>query len=256
MTPEQKIAATKWYRYMKQTGRGRLVDAGPVQEHVRRLHAAGMSCLQIAEISGIHHTRIRGIREGYGQHGHPLVNVRRSTHDAIMAVEFVPPEEYGARTDPTGTRRRLEALRADGFPVTLIAELAHMSLAQMRDLAYWRSSGKGRKRHFVYKRTADVIAEMYADTGLKTPEDFGASANLIARTKAFARQQGYAPRMAWDDDTIDDPNAFPEWTGACGTPYGHHLHYKRDLLPVCDPCRLARNEEKRRKAQESRENRT
>ena len=45
---------------------------------------------------------------------------------------------------------------------------------------------------------------------------------------------------AWDDDTIDDPAAFPDWTGKCGTPDGYDAHYKMKILPSCQPCRDAR----------------
>lgn len=34
---------------------------------------------------------------------------------------------------------------------------------------------------------------------------------------AHARRHGWAPPMAWDDETIDDPNATPEGVGPAGT---------------------------------------
>src|SRR5690606_31398529 len=42
----------------------------------------------------------------------------------------------------------------------------------------------------------------------------------------------------WDPDTIDDPDAYPEWTGACGTHRGRLIH-KREGTPVCGPCKAA-----------------
>lgn len=39
-------------------------------------------------------------------------------------------------------------------------------------------------------------------------------------------------------DTIDDPAAFPDWTGQCGTAAGYSAH-SRHHVPYCDPCRRA-----------------
>src|SRR5690606_40281199 len=41
--------------------------------------------------------------------------------------------------------------------------------------------------------------------------------------------------------SIDDPDAFPEWTGACGTVHGRQVHM-REKIPMCDPCRKAHAE--------------
>jgi hypothetical protein len=39
----------------------------------------------------------------------------------------------------------------------------------------------------------------------------------------------------WDDDTIDDPNAVPEYTGRCGSIVGALIHL-RESIPMCPPC--------------------
>lgn len=64
----------------------------------------------------------------------------------------------------------------------------------------------------------------------------------IAKTKARARRQRWAPTWAWDGDTLDDPDASPEWTGACGTAEGYRIHIRETIfegnpLPLCDRCR-------------------
>ncbi|MEV6737930.1 hypothetical protein AB0N14_13745 [Streptomyces sp. NPDC051104] len=53
-----------------------------------------------------------------------------------------------------------------------------------------------------------------------------------------AANQGWAPPGAWDDETIDDPAAVPDWTGYCGTDRGWWVH-KRQQLPMCLRCEAA-----------------
>lgn len=222
---------SKRYRYLKHLGKSGYVPLGPVQEHLRNLHDAGMSLKQISEVCGIHRTRLSVISKGRAL-GKDIENVCIATRDAIMAVTYEPPVSRGARVDPTGTRRRIEALRADGFTPKLIGELSG-GLAST-NVSYMSKP----ERVYIHRSTVDRIARMYRDVEMKTPEDYGVAAHIIKRTKAFAAAQGYAPRHCWDDDTIDNPDAIPEWTGRCGTPDGYRLHFRRDV-PMCDPCKKA-----------------
>lgn len=49
----------------------------------------------------------------------------------------------------------------------------------------------------------------------------------------------WAPVGAWDEDTLDDPDAAPDWTGRCGTPGGAEAHRRRGT-PTCQACRDVR----------------
>lgn len=103
--------------------------------------------------------------------------------------------------DATGTRRRLQALAAIGWPFraladplgyrdpTAVARLAHPSTAR------------------VNARTAAAVTTLY-DRLSMTP---GPSSH----TRGRAIRAGWAPPLAWDSDAdLDDPGAAPDLPGA------------------------------------------
>ena len=96
-----------------------------------------------------------------------------------------------AYTDATGTRRRLQALIAIGWPIRELAQ--QMGWTGNPGLLLYG------KRNQVHKHTAALVAEVY-DRLWNVP---GPS----ARSRRAARQAGYAPPLAWD--VIDDPAAVP-----------------------------------------------
>lgn len=96
--------------------------------------------------------------------------------------------------DATGIRRRLQALTALGWTQEQIAKEVGCSRAAINKLmmlSYRR----------VYSGTALRIKRAY-DRLSMTP-----GPSNISRAKA--RQFGYLPPLAWDDDTIDNPTAKP-----------------------------------------------
>jgi len=90
-------------------------------------------------------------------------------------------------------------------------------------------------------RRARAMRALYDELWQADPADHGASPGGITRARRYAAERRWAPPQAWDDDTIDNPDAFPDWTGQCGTPQGVGAH-RRAGIPACDPCRRARNE--------------
>lgn len=99
------------------------------------------------------------------------------------------------RIDAIGTRRRLQALSAIGWTQTHLADELEVSVQSLHQLAT-------DERRTVTAVTAERVRELY-DRLSMTP---GPSA--MARTTA--KRNGWAPPLAWDDDTIDDPDAEPE----------------------------------------------
>lgn len=55
------------------------------------------------------------------------------------------------------------------------------------------------------------------------------------RNRGFARSYGWAKPLHWREDTIDDPDGFPDWTGHCGTASGWLLHRAEGEEP-CVAC--------------------
>lgn len=108
------------------------------------------------------------------------------------------------RIPAIGTRRRVQALMAIGYT------RAEIAAAAGRDE---RAIGHLWHQHWVYRTTADAIRRIY-DTWSMTPGNSD-------KTCQYARRRSYAPPLAWDDDTIDDPKARPKLGSAVSIAYDH-----------------------------------
>lgn len=244
---EKQLREDKYRRVMNAKGVKFLVDAAPVREHAIYLHehpSGGMTQDAIARKAGlsqkaIHHL-IVGQRKQPDGSSAPVLKVRRHTADAILAVHYEPPEDpggparVGAYTDPTGTQRRMQALAAIGFGAPFQADfLGNGARASAYVIMHGHRSGS--RRGYVMWNTALQVSKMYDKLSGADPLDFGQLPHAVAHVMGTARNHGWAPPGCWDSDTINDPEAIPEWTGRCGTPRGYRIHRREDI-PVCGPC--------------------
>lgn len=124
-------------------------------------------------------------------------------------------QQAWGRRNSIGTARRLRALMAIGYTQGQLA--AELGVDQS-----WVSKLMRNSRGRVNVDTHQRVVELY-DRLSMTP---GASAQ--AREKAH--RNGWPPPLAWDDDTIDDPDAQParrhrqRWV-----PWDERYHELRDL---------------------------
>jgi hypothetical protein len=245
MTHEELMAvraANKRNRILHQLGipvNTTAEETAKLLAYVRWLHQHhGMSSAQIADAAGVHagsiQTYVKGYRTASGGR-YPVKGVYRSTYEKIMAVRPEPIAVCGATISPIGGRRRLQALCADGFSYNYLAE--HLTGGEKGNGHIWKMTNGGTKGMSASKR--DDIAALYDKLEGVRPQDEGLGVIAVQRAVSAARARGYAPRSCWDPDTIDSPDAIPEWTGACGTLHGPHLHRKYGILPVCAPCKAA-----------------
>ncbi|MGW4043023.1 hypothetical protein [Streptomyces sp. NPDC004721] len=220
---ERLLAYGRWHPY---------VDAEPVRVHIRYLQDCGMGLRTIAAAANVDRQRLQAVLSGRPERGTgPQEKVRPVLAAAVLAVEPTL-ENLAPNTliSPLGTRRRAHALVAVGWPQQHLATHLGMlpgNFAQMLG------------REHVLVRRALAIRGMYDDLWNVDPEEHGASPGGIARARRYAAELQWAPPGAWDDDTIDDPAAFPDWTGQCGTPQGPAAHRRHNILPVCPPCKTA-----------------
>ncbi|MFF3643424.1 hypothetical protein [Streptomyces sp. NPDC002564] len=207
-------------------------DAEPVRTHVRTLQSCQMGLRAIAAAANIDRKRLQALLDGRSERGTgPQEKLRPTTAAAILAVE--PTLENLAPSTlitPIGTRRRAHALVAGGWPHQRLADEFGMLLGN-----FWSMLN----RPTVQARRALTMRTVYDELWLTDPAQRGVRAASITRSRRHAAANGWAPVGAWDADTIDDPSAFPEWTGVCGTPQGAGVHH-RIGVPVCAPCRTAR----------------
>lgn len=195
-----------------------LVDAGPALDHIRKnLLPAAWTTHQIEYAAGLS-----------GDYIPVLLNrqsprVYTDTANAILGLG--PADRFrnvpdGALLDPTGTRRRLQALAVKGHTIRDV----------LRDL---RCNSMLMSGTSVEARNARRVAAVYDELwNVEGPSPVGATR---------ARNRGWAGPGAWNDAAIDDPRAFPDFTGHCGTPKGYQAH-RGSGIPPCRPCKDAEAE--------------
>ncbi len=206
----------KKYTVNRNLGRPGLIDATSARQRLNQLTRT-MTWGQICDATGCEPRNLQLIADGR------RTQIRRGTHDRIMAVTAQPPAP-GKYVDSTGLCRRLRALRAIGWSAQILAEKASSAEVRIQLIC----SGT---QPTVRQVLAEKILKLYAELS-QTPAPAGRSAT---RAKNHAAANGWAPPAAWDDDRIDDPEAHPEWTGACGTDHGWWMH-KVNELPPCPRC--------------------
>lgn len=104
----------------------------------------------------------------------------------------------GAHIDATGTARRLQILAWHGYGWASIAPRLGASRRRVAELAI-------RRHPRVHRNTAAAVADLY-DTLTRLPAPTGQAA---AYARTVAKRNGWPPPAAWDDDSLDDPDARP-----------------------------------------------
>ncbi|WP_435246387.1 hypothetical protein [Streptomyces sp. NRRL F-5630] len=179
------------------------VDAEPVRQHILRLREYGISAKRTADLAGLYEAEVNGIL--YNISGRPpRQKIRPEIAEKILAVKPRPENIAEQRNvEATGTRRRLQALAALGFPFRRLGDHLPLHSSHVR---------RATVTQHVQLRTARLVAELYERLANEDPTDWGITPGSALKQKRYAAKQGWHPPIAWDDDTIDDPNATP-WTG-------------------------------------------
>jgi hypothetical protein len=210
-------------RVRRAQGTPGLVDVGPVADHITWLLAdRDTTRTSIAAAAGVSVATIVYI------HARQRPGIRRRTAAAILAVREPQPVDI---VDGPGTARRLRALIAIGYSNAFLAESTGRAVSHISDICHGR-------RTAVRRATAERVQDLY--------HRLAATPGPSESARALASRRGWAPPAAWDD--IGDPDAWPDFTGRCGTAGGATLHYRHGLLPVCGPCRNARADARERAA--------
>ena len=182
-------------RYRTATGTSSYVPAGPARAHVEQLLQV-LTLSQIEQRSGVHRTAIRVLLGDFPSRP-ASKRITRATEQRLLAVRA---DRIGAETtglvDGTGTRRRLQALVAIGWPQKTLAERLGMLPGNLSKVIYGDA---------VRVATRDAVRALYDELSLTVPgPSRGAT---IARNLAAARD--WPAPLAWDDDVLDDPAASP-----------------------------------------------
>lgn len=181
-------------RRQRAHGIGGWVDAAPTVQRLNQLHADGMTWRAISARSGLALSAVYQISRGHRR------SVLQSTERAVAALNLKPASQW---TDATGSRRRLQALQAIGWNCAAVGRHAGLHCRTVQPIL------RGDTLR-VNPATADKIRLAY-DAMWGTPPKPATTQerSAVGRALNHARAHGYAPPLAWDDDSIDDPTAEP-----------------------------------------------
>jgi hypothetical protein len=208
------------------------VDAEPVRAHVRMLSEAGIGWKRVAKLAGLSTSTLTKLLYGVQSQGRPpAVKMRAENAQKILAVEpGIDILANSALLASVGTVRRLQALVRRGWPQAELA--ARLGMADGNFSTLLRLTR-------ITAAKARAVRDLYDQLQNQDPAAHGISAVGYSRAVAAATRAGWPLPAMWDDDVLDDPDGFPDWTGDCGTERGYYLHY-RDHVPMCEPCRAAK----------------
>ena len=178
-------------------------DATPIRAHIQTLQSCGMGLRRIADIAGCDRKRLQAILTGRPERNTgPQQRVRPELAATILAIEPTL-NNLGAATviTATGTTQRLQALITAGWPKSHLAKALGTSPGNF---------GVTMAGPHVTVRTARLVHNLYEQLWNTNPADHSATPGGITRARQYAAAHQWAPPAAWDDDTIDDPTAYPD----------------------------------------------
>lgn len=168
------------------------MPADIVNEHIAKLTAAGMSLQRIGNICGLSAVGMRLLRT--------RTRVWRTNGEKILAI--TPEGFYDSETSgfvpAVGSVRRIQALIAIGHTQVSLAERIGLTDTWLYQLLNGRLTQ-------VCMTTARGIDTLFRELQLEIPAPSPAA--TAARNRA--KHKGWLPPLAWDEDTIDDPDAKP-----------------------------------------------
>lgn len=162
--------------------------------HIARLQEFGLSEVAIARLAGEPDVGSLSDLTRPGSRRY-VTRITKAREARILAARF----DLDAIDNPdrkvhvAGTRRRIEGLRWMGWTNEHIAARVGVTSSAVSE---WT------KHPVVKVRTARRVRDVYDELSMTR------GPSKITATRA--RTAGFAPPLAWDDDTIDDPAATPD----------------------------------------------
>lgn len=183
------------------------VPAGPARKGIKRLILKGWSTEAIAKDAGVSESVINRIH--YGINGVLQPTVRADSAAKILALK--PGRKKRAKyegtsielTDSTGSKRRIQALVTQGFSLNALSQHAGYGRSYFKDMLSYEGN--------ITLARVKTVSDLYDRLWDKTPvAETKAQRLSVTLAKKTARDNGWLPPMAWDDDLIDNPKHFPQ----------------------------------------------
>lgn len=199
---ERKNAWQRDRRRKQREGQPALVDAEPVRQHILTLQAAGASTYRIALAAGVNDWAVRRFLPATSGR---RVRKHRTTPEIARKILAVTAEAAASGyADGIGTRRRIQALAAAGWPLRTMAEPIGLHPRYVSDLIR-------REDCPVFTATAERVARAYDELKNKKPARHGADPRAVKRIRGRAKANRWPDPGYWDQypDAIDDPDFEP-----------------------------------------------
>jgi hypothetical protein len=180
------------------------VDAEPARQHILNLRSYGIGHERTAELAGLPASVLAALL--YEMGGRPRrTKIRPETEAKILSVQARPELiADGQMIDGTGTRRRLQALAAAGYPFLRLGEHLPLHPAQV---------GRTAVGSHVHARTARAVTALYDRLKNEAPTDHGITPGAALKARNRAAREGWREPAYWDDmGRIDDADFDPAAT--------------------------------------------
>lgn len=192
--------------------------AAPVAAHIVWLMREGWEYSDIERVSGVSKPTLCRVKTGVTK------RVTEETADAILGTlptmrhRAAPPRMVSS----VGVARRIRALVAVGWTVREVARRVEKTPSML-----WWYTRQERVTAATHAAVSAVYDELWATT---PPLETNDQRRVYKRSRSYAANQGWAGPLAWDDDTIDDPDAVPDVKGGVDeTPYVDDVKVARAL---------------------------
>ncbi|MYR36310.1 hypothetical protein GTX14_04475 [Streptomyces sp. SID4944] len=175
------------------------VDAEPIRQHILTLHGSGMSYASIAQAAGMYEATLRGFLYALGPKS---PRKEKATHEIAARILAVTPDPMlSGWVDATGTRRRIQALAANGWPMSALATFIGVNSGSVNRFT---------RQTRVYADTARAVAEVYGKYATASPQDHGVPQWKSDRHRREAQTKQWPDPTWWEDmGRIDDPTFDP-----------------------------------------------
>ena len=182
-----------------------LIDAEPVRQHLALLAEARIGPRRVATITGLAVETVAGFTRPYSAHGTRFGRKHKVRPDVAAKILALNPDETTPGvTDATGSRRRVQALNAAGWPTALLRDRLPEGRSTILTI---------HKQTHLYARTADSIAALYDELKDQRPEEHGVHPTSAHRAWLRAQRNNWPDTAYWAGrmDVIDDPHFTPEY---------------------------------------------
>ncbi|MER6488759.1 hypothetical protein ABT264_35085 [Streptomyces virginiae] len=181
------------------------VDAEPVRQHILRLQGIGVTPNRIKILTGLPLRTITGFLEASHYPSNVRCRKRNTRREVAEKIMGIPVDaDLAFLVDATGTRRRIQALAAIGWPQKQLAQRLGLNHKHVSHIM---------RRGQILNRTASAVTAAYEELRNGSAEKFGVSKIGANRARARATANRWAPPKYWAKypDAIDDPHFTPEY---------------------------------------------